>query len=209
MKLKSAVIIISLFLVPLFGKENQSNSERRLKAIQTSIKEETNKDYAQALKTMLKIYDNNKTDYLVNLRIGWMYYLNKKNGESLNFYKEAAKLSNNSVESMLGLTYPFSAMEDWEEVKSIYKRIIDIDNLNYTANLRLGEILISSKDFEGSKVLLEKLYKIYPSDYQVNLELGWVYYFQKDLKKANYLFTNALALNPGNDSAGKGIGLTK
>ncbi len=209
MKFKSIIIFIFIFLIQLFGQDTKTGSDNKLNSFQTSIKEEKDKDYKQALNTMLIIYNDYKDDYLVNLRLGWLYYLNKENDESLKFYKEAARLSNNSIESMLGLTYPFSAENDWDSVKSIYKEIIAIDNFNYTANLKLGEIYINSKNYDSAKLLLEKLHKIYPSDYQVNAELGWVYYYQGNLKKAIYLFTNALALNPGNDSAKEGIKLTQ
>ena len=208
MKFKS-MIIIFLFSATLFGKTNDNTSNKRLAAIQTSIKEEKSKDYDKAIKTMLSIYTDNRADYLVNLRLGWLYYLNKKNDESLKFYKKAAKLSNNSIESMLGSTYPYSAEGNWDSVKTIYKKIIALDNFNYTANLKLGEIYINSKEYEKAKVLLEKIHKIYPSDYQANLELGWVYYYQGKMGEANYLFTNTLALDPKNESAEKGIGLTK
>ncbi len=95
--------------------------------------------YAQAILTMMKIYDKYTDEYTINLRLGWLHYLNKDYDSSIKYYESALRISyNKSIEAMLGVTLPLAARDDWDKVKDYYNMILDSDENNYTANLRLG-----------------------------------------------------------------------
>jgi tetratricopeptide (TPR) repeat protein len=156
------------------------------------------------------VYNENKDDYLVNLRLGWLSYLAKKHEESRGYYTQAFALSKNkSVEALLGRTYPLSALNDWDGVVAMYEAVLKLDPVNYTANLRLGQIYLNKTSYSEAKNYLEKAYTYYPGLYDVNLSLGWTYYYLRDKQKATALLTTALMLSPGDTLALKGLHLLR
>ncbi len=207
MKLK--IILILLILAALNVSPSNNQTDKKLDAFTASIKYETSKDYNNAIKELENIYNDFLDDYLVNLRLGWLYYLNGKQDLAIKYYNIAKNLSDESIESLLGLTLPYSAKGNWDKVKDIYKQILSKDPLNYTANYRLGEIYFNSQDYLNAKKSFSIIYSNYPSDYNTSLYLGWVYYYLGSYSKAKELFVNTLILNPGNQSAQKGLDLVK
>ncbi len=197
-------VIIMLALSPILLTNAQSN--KKVSAFSKSIAEEKNGNYTKAISDMNQLYEEYKNDYLVNLRLGWLYYMNKQYDKSERFYKAALSISSNSIEAMLGLTYPYSAQDKWNEIKDLYKKILTKDSFNYTANLRLGQIYLNSKDFLNARKYLEKNFKEYPSDYDTNLSLGYVYLNLGDKTHASECFINALSVSPGDTTATEALG---
>ncbi len=185
------------------------NSDLKLKAFTNSIQDESLENYEKAIEGLTSVYAELKTDYLTNLRLGWLYYSTKDYETSLKYYREAVRISGRSTEALLGLTYPYSGLEMWEEIKVIYEEILEKDKYNYTANLRLGQIFLNTTNYSNAKVYLEKNINNYPSDYETNLYLGWTYYYLGNKSKARELFVNALISKPNDASALEGLKYTK
>lgn len=200
---------IMFFLLAIFIVINAQSIDSKIGAFKKSIAAEKLSNYNDALSYLSPLKDNFKSDYLFNLRMGWLNYLVENYDESVKYYQEAVRISQNGIEAMLGLTYPYSAQGKWSEISGIYKSILEKDALNYTANLRLGQIYLNGGDYKNAKIFLEKVYQNYQSDYEVNLSLGWAYYYLGNNKKARELFSNALIANSGDESAEKGLELTK
>lgn len=170
---------------------------------------EKNKNYQQALSVLEKIYSDNAKDYFVNLRMGWLYYNLQSYDKSEKYYRLAAEINSKSVEAMIGLTYPLAAKEQWKEVESLYQKILKIDGMNYTANLRLGQMYLYRADYTGAKKYLERIYYVYQSDYELNLYFGWVMYYLGDKNNAREMFTRVLMQNSKDASANEGYNLVK
>jgi tetratricopeptide (TPR) repeat protein len=158
---------------------------------------------------LIVIFDDYKDDYLINLRLGWLNYLNKNYNESEKYYHEAIRISNQSIESLLGLAYPLYAAGKIDELIGVYKSILKLDPNNYRANLQLGIIYLNKNDYLNAKILFEKIKNNFPSDFSANLYLGWTYYYLGSNNKAHKLFTNALIIAPNEKSAIDGYNLTK
>jgi len=182
---------------------------KKLDAFTKSVEQAANLKYGEAIKTMTDIYQSYSDDYLVNLRLGWLYYVTKDYKNSEKYYNNAVKISSNAPEPLLGLTLPLSKEDKWDEIENIYKTILDKDSHNYTANLRLGQIYLNGKNYLNAKSLFEKIQSDSPSDYSANLYLGWTYYYLGNSSKANYYFTNSLISTPNDTSATQGFNLTK
>ncbi len=175
-----------------------------------SIKAESIGDYQKAIDKLLGIYKENQNDYLINLRLGWLYNSIEKYKESREYYTKAVAASDKkSIEALLGLTLPLAAMNEWSLVKMTYNDILKIDNNNYTANLRLGQLTLNAGDYVSAKEFLEKAYNNYPSNYDPNLSLGYTYFYLGDKKKAENHLKNALMFSPGDSLALKGLSLLK
>lgn len=184
-------------------------SDKKLAAFQSSIIEENNGNYESALKLIKDIYADFNDDYLINLRLGWLNYLKMDFENSVKYYNKALKICDNCTEALLGLTYPLSGLEKWDEIERIYQKILESDENNYAANLNLGKIKYNSADYLNAKIYFEKIYEDYPSDIESNVYLGWIFYQLGNTSKANDYFTDALINSPENSSALEGINLTK
>lgn len=205
-------LLIIMVLLPIFISVAQYNnsSDTKLLTFKNSIQEESIGKYAQAILTLMKIYDKYSDEYIINLRLGWLYYLNKDYDSSIKYYESALAISyNKSIEAMLGVTLPFAARDDWDKVKDYYNIILDSDENNYTANLRLGQIDLNTENYLSAKSYLSKLIEMYPGDYETNLYLAWTYYYLGDNSTAYDLFIEVLTLNPGDESALEGLKLVQ
>ena len=205
---KLSFILISFFMVVSLSSAYSAVDEK-LEAFNKSIKSESVYNYAEAIDHIKVIYSDYSDDYLVNLRLGWLYYQIKDYTRSIKYYKKAVEVSDESPEALLGLVLPYSAQLKWDKVTEIYKTILEKDEYNYKANLYLGMIYFNSQKFVNAKVLFEKLRAFYPSDYSANLYMGWTLYYLGDSKNAHNYFTYALIASPDDSSAKEGYRLTK
>ena len=201
------ILLVLSFTSVIYG--SQISKEDRLKAFKNSIAEEEIGNYEKAIELIKVVHVENTSDYLVNIRLGWLYYLAKMNESSVKHYKEAVRISDNSIEALLGLTYPYSAMNNWSEIKSIYKKILVVDSKHYLSNLNLAKIYFNTADYLNSKIILENVFEDYPSDYAVNLYLGWTYYYLGSKSSAYDHFVTALIVNPNDASAKEGLSLSR
>ncbi|HPN38712.1 MAG TPA: DUF2225 domain-containing protein [Melioribacteraceae bacterium] len=200
---KKTTLILVLFIIAFISYNCKDRQADKLSAFTKSIAYETEKKYDLALSEMEKIKSDLSDDYFTNLRLGWLYYNTKKYQESIKYYNKAFALSNNkSIEALLGLTYPYDALSKTEEIISIYKNVLEIDNNNYTANLKLAIIYYYKTNYQTAKSFLDKIYPLYSSDYYINLYSGWTYYKLNNKTKAKEYFINAL-INNGNDASAK------
>ncbi|MBI5660613.1 MAG: tetratricopeptide repeat protein [Ignavibacterium album] len=202
------LFIAALTIIFAITASSQSN-EDKVKAFNVSIRQESEKNYKKAIETLMQKYENNKDDYLYNLRLGWLHYLNADYDNSIKYYTAAGNLKPFSIEFKLGLTLPFAAKEKWDEVKKLYEDILKLDAKNYTANLRLGQIYLNNQNYQEAKKYLEVVHNLYPGEYEPNLSLGYAYYYTGNKTRAKELLTNALMLNPDDKLAKEGLNFLK
>ena len=161
--------------------------------------------YSQAIQEMKQIYKAN--DYFMNIRLGWLHYLDKKNTTSISYYSRAIKLKPYSIEARLGIIKPYSAREEWEKVKIEYVQILKIDSQNTVANYWLGVIYYNQKNYAEAVKLFEKNVNLYPLDYDSVIMLAWTKLYLGVYTDAKLLFNHALLLRPNDDSAKSGLKL--
>ena len=209
-RLKTLVFLLAISVLTcgsIFSHELPGNE--KIDAFKKSVAAEELGNYVKAINYLIVIFDDYKDDYLINLRLGWLNYLNKNYNESEKYYHEAIRISNQSIESLLGLAYPLYAAGKIDELIGVYKSILKLDPNNYRANLQLGIIYLNKNDYLNAKILFEKIKNNFPSDFSANLYLGWTYYYLGSNNKAHKLFTNALIIAPNEKSAIDGYNLTK
>lgn len=183
--------------------------DEKLRAFAASVQEETAKNYPRAIQGMLDIREAYRTDYLVHVRLGWLYYLSKDYDTSVKYYQEAIRLSDQSIEALLGITLPYAELKKWDNVQETYKTILVKDKCNYTANLRMGQIFFNLGNYVMARKYFDTVLDNYPGDYEINLYAGWNYYYLGSRTKARLFFVNAVAVNAADTSARKGLDLTK
>jgi len=201
--------IKSLAVLLFFVSAISAQTKEPLAAFYQSIAAEKIGNYDEAINVLTKNYADEKNNYLYNLRLGWLYYNKGDFKTSLFYYKNAIRISDNSIEALLGIAYPYSAAKNIDALKTIYKKILDKDPENYKANLNAGILYFNQGDYLNSIIFLENVIKNYPSDYSANLYLGWANYYVGGNKKAHSYFEKVLMVVPNDQSALKGYNATK
>ncbi len=204
MNITKSMAVLLLLVSVTFAQEKTT-----LSAFYQSIAAEKIGNYDEAINILSKNYSAEKNNYLYNLRLGWLYYVKGDYKTSLFYYKNAVRISSNSIESLLGITYPYSAAKNIDALKTIYKKILDKAPENYKANLNMGLLYFNQGDYLNSIIFLENVVKNYPSNYSTNLYLGWANYYVGGNKKAHAYFQSALMAVPNDPSALKGYNATK
>ncbi len=205
-----SIVIILVSTIILNNVVFSQQKEEKISAFNSSINEAVKGNYQKAIDVLLNVYKNYENDYLINLRLGYLYYLQKKYDKSIEYYQKAIQLTQEkSIEPYLGITLPLAGQEKWDEVARTYQKILSIDPNNYIANLRLGQIYFNRKEYSKAETLLRKVYNLYPGDYETNLYLGWTYFYLNRKSEAKSHFINALMISENDKSASEGLKLVK
>lgn len=166
---------------------------------------ENQSNYGEAINEMKAIYQ--ESDYISNIRMGWLNYLAKQYSESITYYQKAIALKPYAIEARLGCIKPLSAIENWEKVKEQYLEILKIDPQNTTSNYWLGVIYYNRKDYKMATQLFEKIVNLYPLDYDSVIMLAWSKFYNNSHADAKLLFEQALIIRPNDASATNGLHL--
>ena len=175
------------------------------KAFKDSYAFEKNELYSSAIDVLKGVY--NEKNYEINLRLGWLNYLNKQYDESVKYYEIASQLLPYSIESRFGIINPLAVQEKWDKVTEQYVAILAIDPQNTLANYRLGLSYYYKTDYANAFKYFEKVVNLYPFDYNSNLMYAWSNFQLGKTKEAEMLFKKVLMISPDDASALEGLGL--
>jgi len=201
---KGILTIILAFSVFVIMAQDYS---RLITAFSDSYSKEKAGKYAEAVSALKACYDANS--YEINLRLGWLTYLQGQFTESMNFYRKAIDLMPYAIEPRLGVVLPASSLGNWDEVISQYNKILEIDPNNTVTLYRMGLISYDKKDYMQALLKFEKIANLYPFDYQSVLMLAWTNYRLGNYREAKVLFNKALFYSPDDASAKEGLSLIK
>lgn len=176
-------------------------------AFQQSYTLESKYNYKSALAVLKSVYTDKS--YELNLRLGWLSYLDSNQTASLSYYQKAIDLMPNAIEPKFGIVYPLSVLGKWDDVIKQYDLILKLDPNQTTANYRLGLIYYNRGQFEKAKGYLEKFLTLYPFDYDAVMMSAWVNLMLSKNAEAKTLFNRALLISPGDKLALEGISMVK
>jgi tetratricopeptide (TPR) repeat protein len=198
------ISLFLLFSLPLFSQTNYATLQD---AFAKSQEYEGRGNFAEAISVIKKVYQEDS--YEINLRLGWVTYLNGAFTESSAYYQKAIRLKPYAIEPKLGYVYPASALGKWDQVVTQYNEILTIDPQNTTANYRLGSIYYGRKDYAKAEKYLEKVVNLFPFDYDGMVLYAWVNFQLGKLREAQVIFNKVLLNKPKDASALEGLGLIK
>jgi tetratricopeptide (TPR) repeat protein len=190
-KLFLAFIALLLSGTSVFAQEQSSV----LRAFTESYTHEKSQLYLNGVESLKKVYD--ETNYEINLRLGWLYYLAAKSNDAVTHYQKAIAAAPGSVEARLGIVFPLSALEKWDDVLAQYKEILKLDPGNGTALYRSALILYNKAKYEEATPILKKYSDLYPFDYDGLSLNGWLSLKKNDKVKALEYFKKAQLNRPG------------
>lgn len=199
--------VISIFLVCSLNLFSQTNYTIQQEAFSKSYAYESRGNFSDAITAMKAVYKEDS--YEINLRLGWVTYLNGLFTESAAYYQKAINLKPYAIEPKLGFVYPASALGNWDQVINQYNDILVIDPQNTVANYRMGSIYYGRKDYSKAEKYLEKVINLYPFDYDSMILYAWTNFKLGKLREAQVMFNKVLLNKPTDVSALEGLGLIK
>ncbi len=200
---KMATIALVVTSATLYGQNNKALQD----AFTNSYVHEAQKNYAQAINDIQVAYGEGS--YEMNLRLGWLHYMNGNFDESVKFYRKAVTLMPAATEPLWGIINPLSKQEKWNEVEKTYLGILKLDEKNTSANYRLGLIYYYRKDYVNAKKYFDVSLNLYPFDYDSMLMSAWTNFFLGKMSEARVLFNKVLLYKPNDSSALEGLGMIK
>jgi tetratricopeptide (TPR) repeat protein len=200
------LILILIYIFSVLTSTAQDYSKLTA-AFRDSYAKEKSGKYGEAVSVLKTWYD--PESYEINLRLGWLTYLEGEFSESLGYYNKAVELMPYAIEPRLGLVLPASSLGNWDMVIAQYNKILSIDPNNTVSLYRLGLISYDKKDYKQAYLYFEKVVNLYPFDYQSLLMLAWTNYRLGKTHEAKILFNKALLYYPDDASAKEGLGLLK
>lgn len=173
------------------------------KAFRNSYNDESGKNYAQAISDIMPYYSDD--NYEINIRLGWLHYLNKNYNASQNYYTKAINLRPSSIEAKFGVVKPLSFLQSWDKVLDQYLAILKIDPQNTQANYWAGVIYYNRKQYPAAIKCFKTVATLYPYDYDGNHMLAWSSLMAGKKAEAKEYFEKALLIKPGDDSSTDGL----
>lgn len=203
--LKRSLILVPMCLL-VVNVHAQSNAVLQ-KAFHNSYTDELNKNYTAAINDISPYYTDNS--YEINIRLGWLHYLNQNYNASKNYYQKAVTLKPSSIEAKFGFVKPLSFLQNWDKVLEQYMAILKIDPQNTQASYWAGIIYYNRKQYDVSSRLFKMVATLYPYDYDGNHMLGWSLLMDGKKDEAKGYFEKALIIKPGDDSSVDGLSKCK
>lgn len=196
MKLFIATLILTAFISRPALTQKQIQE-----AYYKSYNYEKLQDYKNAIKAIIPVYKEYPNGYTLNLRLGWLYYLNKNYANSIFYYDNAIKIAPGAVEPKLGYLLPLLAQQRYQEAETVASQILLIDYYNYYGNLRLAFTLRMEGKFSLAEKVVDKMLGLYPIDVSFLTEKALLYIAEKDEDNALKLFSDIIILDPENVTA--------
>lgn len=193
------ILIVFYFAIILLQVAVSQNNSDLVSVFTKSYEFESAKNYTKAIETLNTVYSTD--NYAINLRLGWLHYLNGEYIKSQMYYKKAITNSNNSIEARLGYIYPASKLENWDNVLQTYIEILKIDPNNTYANYWIAYTYYLRNDFKTALIHIKKNLSLYPFDFDSNLLACSIYVGLGDIVNAKKCISTALLINPSSEEA--------
>ncbi len=194
---------ITLLLLTFSITISAQTIKEQQEAFAASYKNEEARKYPLAIVDIEKIYI--ESSYEINVRLGWLSYLQGDYLSSIKYYKIALEILPYSIQAKFGYILPLAAMGNWNKVISMYKEVLKTDPQNSYANFKLGVIYYERAEYPIAKQHAEKVANMYPYDNDSVVLLAWINLKMEDYRKAEILFNKSLLISPQNASALEGI----
>ena len=153
--------------------------------------------YSEAIKVLSPLYKKYPKGYTLNLRFGWLFYLDKKYNDSQKYYKKASLINSYALDPRLGLIRIYLDRADYKKAEMVSYELLKIDYYNYYANLYVTQALTAQGKYEVATEIIHKMLALYPTDISYLEALAVVYKNTKS-KYLQKLYEDILILDPNN-----------
>jgi tetratricopeptide (TPR) repeat protein len=167
-------------------------------AFQQSYISEATGQYADAIRPLERLARLRKysQDYIVALRLGWLYYRKGDNRRSITYYRRATVLQPQAIEPRLGLLLPLIGAGQYQEAVREGEYILARDRYNYLALARVARAFYVLQNFNKAAEYYARIVALYPGDVQMRAGLAWSYLRAGLKNKARAQFRLVMGINP-------------
>ena len=183
--------------------------EQIKKAYADSYQYEKTENYRDAIKSIMLVYAHYPETYTVNLRLGYLHWLQGQFANAERHYQAAQKAMINAISPKLGLMSLAIAKQQFDSAEQLGFLILKQDPLNYYANLKLAYALTENKKYANAATVVEKMLALYPEDVSFLSQYAAIFAAQKQYDKATDYYSSVLILDPSNVSANYYFSVTK
>jgi tetratricopeptide (TPR) repeat protein len=162
--------------------------------------------YQDAIRALAPVYQAYPNAYTINLRMGWLFYLNGNYSNALSHYDVAIAAAPAALEPRLGRLLPLLAQARWADAETLAYQVVSMDHYNYYGNLRLIIALRMQKKLDAAYQVALKMVRAYPTDVLHLVELALVEDARGEAAEARRLFGEILILDPQNQTARQYLG---
>lgn len=173
---------------------------------QRSFDYERTQDYPNAIRALAPVYEAYPNGYTVNLRMGWLFYLNGNYSNAVAHYEVATRAAPFALEPKLGRLLPLLAQGRWGDAETVAYQVVSVDHYSYYGNLRLAIALRMQGKLEPAYQIELKMVGAYPTDVLHLVELAQITDARGDKTEAARLFGEILVLDPENETARRYLG---
>ena len=149
--------------------------------------------YDAAIRVLKNISSDNE---LVTLRRGWLNYSKGTHSKSIEYYKKAIKINNNSLDARLGIILPLLEQQRWREAASNANKVIEIAPWNYYAHVRLMLTEEALKQWDKLAKHSSAVHQRYPSDATVLVYMARANHKLDNKQKAKNFYQKVIELIP-------------
>jgi len=180
----------------LYGQEPDIKA-----AYHASYEYERAEDYQDGIRALAPVYEAYPNGYTVNLRMGWLFYLNGNYNNAISHYDVARSAAPFALEPKLVQLLPMLAQGRWSDAESVAYEVVSVDHYNYYGNMRLVFALRMQEKFEPAYQIALKMAAVYPTDVAFLTELALLNQARGYEEEAARLFTDVQILDPENEAA--------
>jgi len=196
--MKFKQLLLSAFCTMILSSTTFAFTSEETILVNDSYRAEATKDYAQAISKMTKVHDENKSDYFVNFRLGWLHNLVKKYDKTTEFYEQAAKSSPESLEPWLALSILNLNLGNNEKLLNVTEEILKRAPTNYYGLQRGITACIKLKKYEPGLTNVNKALEMYPTDTIFLEQKGYILKQMNKGSEAKKVLEFLLLLSPEN-----------
>jgi len=188
-------ILLTLLTLSLLYGESQTKNIKE--AYLNSYNYEQMGKYSEAIKVLTPLYNKYPKGYTLNLRFGWLFFLNKKYTNAKKHYEKASLTNPYALDPRLGLIRIYLATASYSDAEQVAYELLKIDYYNYYANLYVITALNAQKKYEIATKIVQKMLALYPTD-TLFLEQLALIYKATDSPYLQKLYEDILILDPNN-----------
>ncbi|SFV74599.1 hypothetical protein MNB_SM-3-490 [hydrothermal vent metagenome] len=153
--------------------------------------------YKEAIKVLSPLYSKYPNGYTLNLRLGWLFYLQKKYANAVKYYKKASLINTYALDPKLGLIRIYLDTQKYNDAEITAQELLKVDFYNYYANLYMIKALIAEKKYQTAQDITNKMLALYPTDVKYLEQLAIIYKATNN-KYLQKLYEDILILDPNN-----------
>jgi len=195
---KMYVLGMMFVLSVLSGMMAFADMGERQNAIRESYVLEGKANYAGAIKSLAGQYNQEPTDYFINLRMGWLNYLLGNFKNALQHYNAAIDAKGHSKAAGLGKVNTLMKTQDWTGYEDALKTLTKVFRSDYDLNLRLANYYLNTKKYEEGAEVTGNLIPYYPDDVVLLNTHGYLNMLAGKKEHAEKTFHEVLSISPDN-----------